>query len=46
VLDAVERLRDGLARRNKELQQVIEAHTPQGSVAAVGPALLTAVRRP
>jgi hypothetical protein len=43
VLDAIERLRDDLARQNKELQQVIDAHTPQGSAAAIGLALLTAV---
>jgi hypothetical protein len=41
VLDAIERLRDDLARQNRELQQVIDAHTPQGSAAAVGLALRT-----
>jgi hypothetical protein len=30
ILDAIERLRGDLARQNKELQQVIDAHTPQG----------------
>ncbi|MGZ5183431.1 MAG: hypothetical protein ACXWC2_23380 [Ramlibacter sp.] len=44
VLDAIERLRDDLARQNKELQQLIEARTPQGSGAAAAVlALLTAV---
>jgi hypothetical protein len=43
VVDAIERLKDDLVRQNKELQQVIEAHTPQGSAAAIGLALLTAV---
>jgi hypothetical protein len=35
VSDAIERLKDDLARQNKELQQLIEAHTPQGSAAAI-----------
>lgn len=43
VQDAIERLKDDLNRQNKELQQVIEAHTPQGSSAAVAFTLLTAV---
>ncbi|WP_156328240.1 MULTISPECIES: hypothetical protein [unclassified Massilia] len=43
VLDAIERLKDDLVKQNKELQQVIEAHTPQGSAAAIGLAVLTAV---
>jgi hypothetical protein len=43
VADSVERLKDDLNRQNKELQQVIEAHTPQGSSAAIAFALLTAV---
>jgi hypothetical protein len=43
VLDAIERLKDDLNRQNKELQQVIEAHTPQGSSAAIAFTLLTAV---
>ncbi|MGJ7914617.1 hypothetical protein ACI48D_03950 [Massilia sp. LXY-6] len=43
VFDAIERLKDDLNKQNRELQQVIEAHTPQGSAAAIGLALLTAV---
>jgi hypothetical protein len=43
VADAIERLKDDLAKQNKELQQVIEAHTPQGSSAAIAFTLLTAV---
>jgi hypothetical protein len=43
VSDAIERLKDDLARQNKELQQLIEAHTPQGSAAAVALTLLTAI---
>jgi hypothetical protein len=44
VLDAIERLKDDLGKQNKELQQVIDAHTPQGSsVGAIALALLTAV---
>lgn len=43
VADAIERLKDDLNRQNRELQQVIEAHAPQGSSAAIAFALLTAV---
>jgi len=45
VQDAIERLRDDLGKQNKELQQAIETHTPQGSAAAVAVAftVLTAV---
>jgi hypothetical protein len=43
VSDAIERLKDDLTKQNKELQQLIEAHTPQGSVVASALALLTAV---
>jgi len=43
VLDAIERLKDDLAKQNKELQQLIEAHTPQGSAAGIAFTLLTAV---
>lgn len=43
VLDAVERLKDDLAKQNKELQQLIEAHTPQGSAAGLAFTLLSAV---
>jgi hypothetical protein len=43
VGDAIERLKDELTRQNKELQQLIDAHTPQGSAAALALALLTAV---
>jgi len=43
VQDAIERLKDDLNKQNKELQQVIEAHTPQGSSAAIALTLLTAV---
>jgi hypothetical protein len=43
VADSIERLKDDLNRQNKELQQVIEAHTPQGSSAAIALTLLTAV---
>jgi hypothetical protein len=43
VVDAIERLKDDLGKQNKELQQVIEAHTPQGSSAAIAFTLLTAV---
>jgi hypothetical protein len=43
VSDAIERLKDDLGRQNKELQQLIEAHTPQGSAAAVALTLLTAI---
>jgi hypothetical protein len=43
VADSIERLKDDLNRKNKELQQVIEAHTPQGSSAAIAFTLLTAV---
>jgi hypothetical protein len=43
VQDAIERLKDDLSKQNKELQQVIEAHTPQGSSAAIAFTLLTAV---
>jgi hypothetical protein len=43
VADAIERLKDDLARQSKELQQLIEAHTPQGSAAAIAFTLLTAV---
>ncbi|CAH0149515.1 hypothetical protein SRABI118_00494 [Massilia sp. Bi118] len=43
VADAIERLKDDLAKQNKELQQVIEAHTPKGSSAAIAFTLLTAV---
>jgi hypothetical protein len=43
VSDAIERLKDDLARQNKELQQLIEAHTPQGSAAAIALTLLTAI---
>jgi hypothetical protein len=43
VGDAIERLKDDLTRQNKELQQLIEAHTPQGSAAAIALTLLTAI---
>jgi hypothetical protein len=43
VGDAIERLKDELTRQNKELQQLIDAHTPQGSAAALALALLAAV---
>jgi hypothetical protein len=43
VSDAIERLKDDLTRQNKELQQLIETHTPQGSAAAIALTLLTAV---
>jgi hypothetical protein len=43
VSDAIERLKDDLARQNKELQQLIDTHTPQGSAAAIVLTLLTAV---
>lgn len=43
VADAIERLKDDLTRQNKELQQLIEAHTPQGSAAAIALTLLTAI---
>jgi len=43
VVDAIERLKDDLTKQNKELQQLIEAHAPQGSAAAVALALLSAV---
>jgi hypothetical protein len=43
VADAIERLKDDLAKQNKELQQVIEAHTPKGGAAAIAFTLLTAV---
>jgi hypothetical protein len=43
VSDAIERLKDDLTRQNKELQQLIEAHTPQGSAAAIALTLLTAI---
>jgi hypothetical protein len=43
VVDAIDRLKDDLTKQNKELQQVIEAHTPQGSAAAIAFTLLTAV---
>jgi hypothetical protein len=43
VSDAIERLKDDLAKQNKELQQLIEAHTPQGSAAAIVLTLLSAV---
>jgi len=43
VVDAIERLKDDLGKQNKELQQLIEAHTPQGSVVAIALTLLTAV---
>jgi hypothetical protein len=36
-------MKDDLNRQNKELQQAIEAHTPQGSSAAIAITLLTAV---
>jgi len=43
VVDAIERLKDDLGKQNKELQQLIEAHTPQGSAVAIALTLLTAV---
>ena len=43
VADAIERLKEDLAKQNKELQQLIEAHTPQGSAAGIAFTLLTAV---
>jgi hypothetical protein len=43
VQDAIERLKDDLGKQNKELQQAIETHTPQGSAAAVAFTVLTAV---
>lgn len=43
VLDAIERLKDDLAKQNKALQQLIEAHTPQGSAAGLAFTLLTVV---
>jgi prefoldin subunit 5 len=44
VADAIERLKDDLNKQNRELQQIIEAHTPQGSgAAAIAFTLLTAV---
>jgi hypothetical protein len=44
VLDAIERLKDDLNKQNKELQQIIETHTPQGSgAAAIAFTVLTAV---
>jgi hypothetical protein len=43
VFDAIERLKDDLAKQNRELQQLIEAHTPQGSAAGLAFTLLTAV---
>ena len=43
VQDAMERLKDDLGKQNKELQQAIETHTPQGSAAAVAFTGLTAV---
>jgi hypothetical protein len=43
VSDAIERLKDDLGKQNKELQQLIEAHTPQGSAAAIVLTLLSAV---
>jgi hypothetical protein len=43
VVDAIERLKDDLNKQNRELQQIIDAHTPQGSAAAIAFTLLTAV---
>jgi hypothetical protein len=43
VSDAIERLKDDLGKQNKELQQLIEAHAPQGSAAAIVLGLLSAV---
>jgi hypothetical protein len=43
VSDAIERLKDDLSKQNRELQQLIETHTPQPSAAAIALALLTAV---
>ena len=43
VAEAIERLKDDLAKQNKELQQLIEVHTPQGSAAGLAFTLLTAV---
>jgi hypothetical protein len=37
VVDAIDRLDKDLGKRNKELQHVIELHTPQGTQAAVTP---------
>jgi hypothetical protein len=41
--DAIERLKDDLSKQNRELQQLIETHTPQPSAAAIALTLLTAV---
>jgi hypothetical protein len=43
VADAIGRLGDELNKQNRELQQIIDAHTPQGSAAAIVFTLLTAV---
>jgi hypothetical protein len=43
VVDAIARLGDDLNKQNRELQQIIDAHTPQGSAAVIAFALLTAV---
>ena len=43
VLDAITRLGDDLKGQNRELQQIIDAHTPQGSAAVIAFTLLTAV---
>jgi hypothetical protein len=43
VVDAISRLGDDLNRQNKELQQIIDGHTPQGSAVAIAFTLLTAV---
>lgn len=43
VVDAISRFSTDLGRLDKELQAVIEAHAPQGSIGALGLTLLTAV---
>jgi hypothetical protein len=43
VADAISRLGDELNKQNRELQQIIDAHTPQGGAAVIAFTLLTAV---
>jgi hypothetical protein len=43
VADAISRLGDELNKQNRELQQIIDAHTPQGGAAIIAFTLLTAV---
>jgi hypothetical protein len=43
VVDAISRFSTDLGRLDKELQAVVEAHAPQGSIGVLGLTLLTAV---